>query len=147
LRSELELETKALEVGERVRFLGFVNQSQLPSIYRAANLLVFPSEYEPFGVVVNEAMLCGCPVVVSDRVGARYDLVHEGKTGFVYPCGDLDALVQILKTTLSDRELLIQMGTAASNRMKTWSPSENVESLVQALEKAVVHKSEKFSDR
>ncbi|MBW4686017.1 MAG: glycosyltransferase family 4 protein [Komarekiella atlantica HA4396-MV6] len=141
LRSELELEAKALEVTERVRFLGFVNQSQLPSIYCTANLLVFPSEYEPFGVVVNEAMLCGCPVVVSDRVGARYDLVHEGKTGFVYPCGNLDALVQILKTTLSDRELLTQMGTAASNRMKTWSPHENVESLVQALEKAVAHKS------
>ena len=49
-------------IAERVRFLGFVNQSGLPETYCASDVLVLPSSYEPFGVVVNEAMLCGCSV-------------------------------------------------------------------------------------
>ena len=61
---------RATELGsaDRVRFLGFVNQSQLPASYSAADLFVLPSLFEPFGLVVNEAMLCGLPVAVSDRV-------------------------------------------------------------------------------
>ncbi len=70
LRSQLEAESVALGVDSRVRFLGFVNQSQLPAIYKSADVMVLPSEYEPFAVVVNEAMCCGCPVIASDRVGA-----------------------------------------------------------------------------
>ncbi|MEH2250265.1 glycosyltransferase family 4 protein [Nostoc sp.] len=138
LRSELELEAKTLGLAERVRFLGFVNQSQLPSVYSSADLFVFPSEYEPFGVVVNEAMLCGCPVVVSDQVGSRHDLVQHGKNGFVYPCGDIDALATIFKEILPDYELLQKMGTAATERMKSWSPEENIKAVVQAL-KNLIH--------
>jgi glycosyltransferase involved in cell wall biosynthesis len=53
LRFELEAEAHALGLGDRVRFLGFANQTQLPDIYCASDLMVLPSEYEPFGVVVN----------------------------------------------------------------------------------------------
>jgi glycosyltransferase involved in cell wall biosynthesis len=134
LRRELEADAKALNVSERVRFLGFVNQSQLPAVYRASDLFVLPSEYEPFGLVVNEAMLCGCPVVVSDRVGARYDLIREGETGLVYSCGNVDALAAILQNLLCDRVRLRQMGEAAYKRMETWSPREYVEAFVQAIE-------------
>jgi len=140
LRKTLQEEAQALGIAERVRFLGFVNQSRLPAVYRAADILVLPSEYEPFGVVVNEAMLCGRPVIVSDRVGARYDLVREGETGFVYPCGDVKALARILREVLPDRERLKRMGEAARKRMETWSPRENVEAFVQAVEKAVQRK-------
>jgi glycosyltransferase involved in cell wall biosynthesis len=134
LRRELEAEAEALQVSERVRFLGFVNQSQLPAVYGCADLLVLPSEYEPFGLVVNEAMLCRCPVVVSDRVGARDDLIREGETGLVYPCGNVDSLAKILQSVLPHRVRLKQMGEAAYNRIATWSPREYVEALVQALE-------------
>lgn len=135
LKSELENTAKQLEVAHRVRFLGFVNQSQLPAVYCSSNLFILPSEYEPFGVVVNEAMLCGCPVVVSDRVGARYDLVHHGETGLVYPCADIDALAQILQTVLPDREYMNKLSIAAGKRMASWSPHKNVESFVETLEK------------
>ena len=130
-------------VAHRVRFLGFVNQSRLPGVYRAADILVLPSEYEPFGLVVNEAMLCGRPVIVSDRVGAKYDLVREGETGFVYPCGDIEALARILREVLPDRERLRKMGEAARKRMETWSPREYIEAFVQAVEKAVQQKRDK----
>ena len=70
-------------VADRVRFLGFVNQSGLPAVYAASDVLVLPSSYEPFGVVVNEAMLCGCAAIASDRVGARFDLV-KGRRDWLY---------------------------------------------------------------
>jgi len=141
LRQELETETKALGVAEMVHFLGFTNQSQLPAVYRASDLLVLPSQYEPFGVVVNEAMLCGCPVVVSDHVGAGYDLVRPGQNGFVFPCGDVDGLAGIFSKILPDRERLRQMGEEAHKRMETWSPRDNIEGLVRAVEKAVQSRS------
>ena len=74
-RQELEREAAALGVTRRVRFLGFLNQSQFPPVYTSADLMVLPSEYEPFGVVVNEASCCGCPVAASDHVGAARDLI------------------------------------------------------------------------
>jgi len=137
LRAQLEAEAASLGVAERVRFMGFVNQSQLPALYRAADLLVLPSESEAFGVVVNEAMLCGCPAAVSDRVGARHDLVRPGETGFVFPCGDVDALAEILQKALPNRAGLQALGAAARRRMETWSPREYIQALVQAIEGAV----------
>lgn len=140
LRGELETRARVLGIEDRVRFLGFVNQSELPAVYRAADVFVLPSDYEPFGVVVNEAMLCGCAVVVSDRVGARYDLVRPGETGLVFPCGDRDALAALLRQILPDRKRLQDLADAARRRMQTWSPRENIEALVVAIEKAIERK-------
>jgi len=138
LRAQLEARARALGVGDRVRFLGFVNQSALPGVYRASDMLVLPSQYEPFGLVVNEAMLCGVPAVVSDRVGARHDLVEEGKTGFVFPCGDTKALSRVLHELLPDRERLGELGERARQRMETWSPRQSLDAVVAAVERAVV---------
>src|SRR5579859_359035 len=137
LKSDLETEAKSLGIADRARFLGFVNQSGLPQVYCASDLLVLPSEYEPFGVVVNEMMLCGRAVIVSDRVGAKFDLIREGETGFVYPCGDVDALANLLRRVLSDCEALRQYGEAAKRRMAQWSPQAYVDSLIRGVEKAI----------
>jgi glycosyltransferase involved in cell wall biosynthesis len=138
LRESLETEAKSLKILDQVKFLGFVNQSQLPSVYTAADLFVLPSEHEPFGVVVNEAMLCNCAVVVSNQVGARYDLIREGETGFVYPCGDIEALTKILQKMLTDKVQLSQMGKMACQQMEHWSPRDRVEAVIQGIEKALV---------
>jgi glycosyltransferase involved in cell wall biosynthesis len=135
LRAALESEAQSLGIADKVRFLGFVNQSGLPEIYTASDILVLPSEYEPFGLVVNEAMLCRCPTIVSDRVGARFDLVMEGKTGYVFRCGDIEALAATLRRALNDRALLEKMGEASRNRMADWSPAEYAEVLVQSISK------------
>jgi glycosyltransferase involved in cell wall biosynthesis len=137
LRATLEQRSKDLGVADRVRFLGFVNQTGLPGVYDACDVLVLPSDHEPFGLVVNEAMLCGRPVIVSDRVGARHDLVREGETGCVFPCGDVEALARILGSLLRDRSRLERMGAAATERMQTWTPEMNVEAFVGAIEMAV----------
>jgi glycosyltransferase involved in cell wall biosynthesis len=140
LRSVLEAEAQALGLAARVRFLGFANQSQLPSIYSASDLMVLPSEYEPFAVVVNEAYCCGCPVIVSDRVGAGEDLVKPVNWSFIYPCGDVVRLAELLKVTLADRDSLSNWGRAAQKRMETWSIRENVSAAVGAIRLAVSHR-------
>lgn len=137
LRATLEQEVRHAGVSERVRFLGFVNQTGLPGVYSASNLLVLPSEYEPFGVVVNEAMLCGCPAVVSDRVGAKYDLIQEGETGCIFPCGNIEALANVLRLLLGDGHKLQRMGMAAKVRMRTWTPEMNADAFAQAVEQVV----------
>ena len=136
-KPDLEFEAKSLGVFDRVRFLGFVNQSGLPEVYTASDVLVLPSEYEPFGLVVNEAMLCRCPVIVSDRVGARFNLVRDGETGFVYPCGDVDALGRLLRRGLLDRPMLRRMGEAARARIANWSHVDNAQAVVASVSKAV----------
>jgi glycosyltransferase involved in cell wall biosynthesis len=140
LRAELESQATALGIAPRVRFLGFVNQSQLPAVYTAADLMVLPSEYEPFAVVVNEAMCCGCPVAASDHVGAARDLVAPVRKEFVYPCGDVEALAALLESALADRALLASLRRPAVARIQTWSPERNIAATFEAIEIAVARK-------
>jgi len=136
-REFLEQESKRLNVSDRVRFLGFANQSQLPAIYSAADLHVLPSEYEPFGMVVNEAMLCGCVTAASDQVGAVTDLILPVDPSLVFPCGDVPALSALLARVLSDRPALTALRQKALRRMQSWSPREYASSILDALDRAV----------
>ncbi|MHB8640559.1 MAG: glycosyltransferase family 4 protein [Candidatus Acidiferrales bacterium] len=148
MRNALEAESNRLDISDRTRFLGFVNQSTLPQVYCGSDLLVLPSEYEPFGLVVNEAMLCGRGVIVSDRVGAKFDLIREGETGFVYPCGDIETLAKLLQDTLSDRDALQRYGEAARQRMTEWSPQAYVDSFVEGVRRALnLHDSARHRNR
>jgi len=140
LRQQLEAEAALLGVSSRIRFLGFVNQTQLPAIYTAADLMVLPSSYDAFGVVVNEAMLCGCPVVASDHVGAASDLITHGRTGFVFPCGNVDVLAEILRQASVEPTRLSEMGRAARARMESWSPRENIQATLAAVARGVSRK-------
>lgn len=136
-REEIEREAAALGVAQEIRFLGFVNQSELPAVYTAADVMVLPSEYEPFAVVVNEASCCGTPVVASDRVGAARDLIAPVNQALIYPCGNVATLAQLLSQLLSDRERLRALGSAARQRMITWSPRETVAGTVEAVTRAL----------
>jgi len=80
----------------RCSFLGFLNQDRLPEAYAAADLLSLPSSFEPWGLVCNEAMKFGLPIVVSSEVGAAADLVVEGVTGWTHAARDVSALKQAL---------------------------------------------------
>ncbi len=84
-------------------FLGFQNQSELPEVYANAECLVLPSEGETWGLVVNEALACGTPVVVSDAVGCAPDLVGSRSTGEIYPVGDVESLADSLESVLKDK--------------------------------------------
>jgi glycosyltransferase involved in cell wall biosynthesis len=137
LRDRLESEANSLGLASQVRFLGFVNQSQLPAVYTGADVMVVSSEYEPFAVVVNEAMCCGCPVISSDSVGAARDLIIPVSPALVYQCGDIAALTAILKKILVDPPLLNAIKTGARTRMHTWSPEQNIAATVQAIRRSL----------
>jgi len=137
LRTQLEAEAKKLGVASRVRFLGFVNQSQLPAVYTSADLFVIPSGYDPCPVVVCEAMLCGLPVVLSDQIRGRFDLVRPGETGDIFSCGDISALAASIQKLLSGSVALAEMKLNALHRMATWSPQENIGATLEAVRVAV----------
>ena len=90
-----QLEAAALEAQVVLRVLGFRNQSEMPAVYRAADVLVLPSE-ETWGLVANEALACGVPVVASNACGCARDLLLDGRAGRVYPFSDIPALAQAL---------------------------------------------------
>jgi glycosyltransferase involved in cell wall biosynthesis len=135
LEGALASEVKQLGISDRVHFLGFQNQTQLPAVYRSADLFVLPSEYDPCPAVVCEAMLCGLPVILSDEIRGRFELVERGRTGFIYRCGDVEALSQLLRQAMSDPERLKAMGAAARQIMKTCSPQTNVCGLIRLLDR------------
>jgi glycosyltransferase involved in cell wall biosynthesis len=137
MRSRIESEARILGISDRIRFLGFVNQSGLPAVYCGADLMVLPSEYEPFGVVVNEAMCCGCPVVSTDNVGAARDLIAPIRPSFVYPCGDVEALAAILRS--ADPALLKNLRPVYRGHILGWSPEQNVSATIHAIRQAISH--------
>ena len=98
---EGDLRDTARELDVPIHFAGFKNQSELPYYYAGADLLVLPSDGgETWGLVVNEAMACGLPAVVSDAVGCAPDLIDPGETGEMYPMGDVKALALALERAL-----------------------------------------------
>jgi glycosyltransferase involved in cell wall biosynthesis len=116
---ELEAEVRALADAdpERFRVLPFQNQSRMPVVYRLGDLFVLPSWEESWGLAVNEAMACGRPVVVSDRMGCAADVV-DPSCGTVFAAREPDALVQSLLGTTRTTEHLKDLGQAAAR--KAW---------------------------
>ena len=93
---EHEMTAAARKAGVSLHMLGFCNQTEMPAAYAAADILVLPSESETWGLVANEALACGRPVVLSDAVGAAPDLAADKTAGRVFPVGDVAALAAIL---------------------------------------------------
>lgn len=113
-----ELETECRDFANQnsipVTFTGFLNQTEIPKAYSVSDCIVLPSNYdETWGLVINEAMACGLPAIVSDQVGCMPDLIKEGTTGFSYKCGDIAHLRELLIYMSKNRELAKVMGKAA----------------------------------
>jgi glycosyltransferase involved in cell wall biosynthesis len=77
--------------------LGFCNQTMMPQAYAAADVLVLPSDgRETWGLVANEALACGLPIVLSDAVGSSPDLAGDGLAGRIFPVSDVGALAHAI---------------------------------------------------
>ena len=133
LRTEIERRLRP-RLQQRLIMPGFVNQSSLGSFYAAADISVLPSERDKWGLVVNEAQQFALPVIVSDQVGCRHDLVVEGETGFVFPFGDVEALAARLRQLLASRALRESMGAAGRRRVMTsYTPEAAVRGIATAM--------------
>ncbi len=130
----MELERLASEVAPgSVKFLGFQNQTQLPALYDLCDLFVLPSVFEPWGLVVNEVMNAGKPVIVSDRVGAGHDLVYAGENGDVFRAGDVNDLYEKLLPWLQEAPMRERGGRASLRIINHWSFEENLAGMRQAI--------------
>ena len=117
-----------------VTFTGFLNQTQIAEAYLAGDCLVLPSDAgETWGLVVNEAMACGRPAIVSSLVGCAADLIKPGETGAVFPYGDWQELVRILEDYAQDRARLDGMGAQARRHVENYAPEVAAQGIVTAV--------------
>jgi glycosyltransferase involved in cell wall biosynthesis len=127
--AEAALKQAAADARIRATFHGFVNQSELPAIYAAADVIVSPS-VETWGLVINEAMACGVPAVVSSAVGCAPDLIEEGRTGAVFPLDDIPALARAIEAVLALDPTRTREAIAA--RLLVYSPNRTAQGIMDA---------------
>jgi glycosyltransferase involved in cell wall biosynthesis len=109
-----------------------VPRSELARHYREADLLAFPTLGDGFGLVIQEAMCCGTPVLTT-RCGGGPECVDDGVEGWIAPERNVDALVERLRDAARSRDLLAQMGLAARRRAERWTWQEAGTLLVDGL--------------
>jgi len=124
MRKELEKQAPPGTV-----FTGFKNQSELPVYYAAADVFVLPSEREPWGLAINEAMASGTAVVATDQCGASYDLINS-ETGRMVPAGNVSALASAIADVLANS---VEMGEAARARVASWDYEADIRGLTSAI--------------
>jgi glycosyltransferase involved in cell wall biosynthesis len=100
----------------RISYRPPVSRAELPAVYRAADVLVFPSLNDAFGLVMLEAMACGLPVIATDHSGA-VDVIRDGVDGFVVPARDPAAIAARLEPLIADPSLAAEMGRLARQRI------------------------------
>ena len=101
-----------------VKFMGYMHGERLSKAYASADIFVFPSRLETFGLVVTEAMAAGLPVVAS-RVGGVADVVQEGETGCTFQSGDMAGLMDGVRRVSADRQNMRRMGMLARQFAET----------------------------
>ncbi len=136
LRPELEKYSEEHNL-KNVHFAGFRNQTELPKYYAIADVFVLPSgPGETWGLVVNEAMCFGLPVVVSNMVGCVSDLVKEGENGFTTPLGDVAALAEKLLFLASDKNVREKFGIVSRRIIARYSHEEDVKGIIAGFSAA-----------
>lgn len=129
------LRTMARAMAFPVHFAGFKNQTEMPAYYASADLLALPSDGgETWGLVVNEAMACGLPAVVSDAAGCGPDLIDEGRTGATYPVGSVEGLAGAVVKTLGLR-MNPDFRVAARDKLSIYSITNAIEGVEAAFER------------
>jgi len=122
------------EVRARIEYAGFQPPEALPGFFARADVFVLPSRYDGWGVVVNQAVGAGLPVICSDQVGAGHDLVVEGENGVKFTAGDGPSLGAALRKFVEHPELIAPYGEASRARAKAYTPEAGAARWVEAIE-------------
>ena len=131
LRGQLEERAARPDLKGRVEFAGFKNQQELPAYLAAADCLVLPSDgTETWGLIVNEAMACGTPSIVSTACGCQPDLIVEGQTGYSFPVGDTSNLTDQMRLFVKNRNR--SWGEFMQAKIKEYSMAKATNGLWQA---------------
>jgi glycosyltransferase involved in cell wall biosynthesis len=133
-RPQLELQAASISPGV-VRFAGFAQQGQLATHYALAEMLILPTYTDTWGLVVNEAMACGLPVIVSKVAGCAADLVKENWNGLLVEPRDVSSLTSAMRSLADRPDLRATMGANSMQHISRYSPTEwsaGVARMVQA---------------
>jgi len=142
---EEELRAHAAAHASPCSFGGFLNQRQIGAAYALSDILVLPSNgQETWGLVVNEAMACGKPAIVSDAVGCAPDLIIEGQTGFTYREGDVEQLAECMGKLAGNPPLRSYMARQAEAHIAKFSLDAACDSMVSALQVVLTRKEPAF---
>ena len=138
---EETLRRQAAALGVEALFAGFREGEDLARHYLCADFLILPSDDDPWGLVVNEAMAAGLPVIGSDACGATLDLVINGVTGFAFRAGDAADLRRAIEGMLA-RDIAA-MGDVARDHIAGWTPLHSAHSLQACLRAVLESRSDK----
>jgi len=105
----------------------------LPKFYAAADLFILPSLREMWGLVVNEAMASGLPVIATRKVGSAQDLIIEGQSGYLVPESDAEAMAAAIDRACESEEHLRAMGEGAQRVIASWNYDATLSGFHQAL--------------
>ncbi|SDY32783.1 glycosyltransferase family 4 protein [Halopenitus persicus] len=136
LRDQLERETRHRGRDEDVIFAGFQNQSELPEYYELSDVFVLPSRQENWGLVINEAMNFGLPIIATGEVGATEDLV-DGENGFVIDTADVATLATAIKDCLERPGMVEEMGQVSKERIEDWGIEQTADGMIRCVQAVV----------
>ena len=137
LRAEIEGYVASRQL-RNVRCAGFQRQETLPQFYAVGDVFVLPSEYEPWGLVVNEAMCFSLPIITTHGVAAAADLVKT-ENGFLYEAGNVKALEAALRILVSGAERRLEMGRQSSKIVEGWDLDASVYGVCQGISMPLAH--------
>jgi 1,2-diacylglycerol 3-alpha-glucosyltransferase len=132
-RPQLEKQATSISPGT-VRFAGFAHREQLATYYALAEMLILPTYTDTWGLVVNEAMACGLPVVVSRVAGCATDLVREDWNGLAVPPRNVSSLAAAMERLASQPDLSAKMGAKSLQHIDHYSPKEWAKGIVRMVE-------------
>ena len=137
LKSELMAQVDRLGLSTHVQFPGFKQYDELPIYYALASVFIQASTSEQWGLVVNEAMASGLPVLVSDRCGCAPDLVKNGVNGWTFDPFDTQQLTELMHSIAHGNTDLLAMGAASREIIQHWSPQTFAASMGEAVSAAL----------
>jgi glycosyltransferase involved in cell wall biosynthesis len=129
----------------RIRYEGFQPPARLHIFFAQADVFVLPSRHEGWGVVVNQALGAGLPVICSDAVGAGTDLVEENVNGLRFPAGDVDGLERCLKLLAASPDIARQWGEASTQKAYSIVPSAGAEKWVRVFQELQTQRAPVFA--
>ncbi|HET8741433.1 MAG TPA: glycosyltransferase [Gaiella sp.] len=127
------LRTLADRLGVRLVLLPDVPWERIAERYVLADVFALLSRHEPWGVVVNEAAACRLPLVLSDRVGAAYDLLEDGRNGVLVPADDVAAAAAAIRDFAADPERRRRAGAASRELVRAWGYEPSIENFVDVV--------------
>jgi glycosyltransferase involved in cell wall biosynthesis len=139
------LETISPAARARILYEGFQAPEALPGFFGHGDVFVLPSRYDGWGVVINQALAAGLPIIASNAVGAARDLVATGVNGVLIPPGDVDRLERAMESLISDRDFLMPWGLNSRRKARALTPERGAEKWVQVFK--LIRESDHFGSK